>query len=77
MKRDTNEMRIKLLDSNKKHKKMDNRVTLIEEGIEMPELDDLLVEGKEIDTKVLIGLMKTMQRDIFAKCVSDTKFNPI
>ena len=73
MKRDTNEMRIKLLDANRKAKKLDNRVTLLEEGIEMPELDDLLVEGKEIDTKVLLGLMKTMQRDIMAKCVPDTK----
>ena len=62
MKRQSNEMRIKVLESNKKFKKMDGRITLIEEGIEMPELDDLLIEGKEIDTKVLIGLMKTMQR---------------
>jgi hypothetical protein len=77
MKRDTNEMRIKLLEANRKIKKMGNRVDLIEEGIEMPELDDLLVEGKEVDTKVLMGLMKTMQRDIMAKCVSDTKLQPI
>jgi hypothetical protein len=60
MKRDTNEMRVKLLEANRKIKKMGNRIELIEEGIEMPELDDLLVEGKEVDTKVLMGLMKTM-----------------
>jgi hypothetical protein len=47
MKRDTNEMRVKLLEANRKIKKMGNRIELIEEGIEMSELDDLLVEGKE------------------------------
>jgi hypothetical protein len=77
MKRDTNDMRIKVLESNRKFKKINNRIELIEEGIEMPELDDLLVEGKEVDTKVLLGLMKTMQRDIMAKCVPDTKLQPI
>lgn len=77
IKRDNNDMRIKVLDSTKKFKKFDNRITMLEEGIEMPELDDLLVEGKEIDTKVIIGLMKNMQRDILAKCVSDTKLQPI
>lgn len=77
IKRDNNDMRIKVLDSTKKFKKFDNRITMLEEGIEMPELDDLLVDGKEIDTKVILGLMKNMQRDILAKCVSDTKLQPI
>jgi hypothetical protein len=54
-------------------KKMENRLTIAEECVDLPELDDMLIEGKPIETKEVLHLVKSIQKDMSQKFVSDSK----
>ena len=58
-------------------KKLETRVSDVEEYAELPDLDELLTEGKPIETKEVLFLIKSIQKDIHMKFVSDSKLMPV
>ena len=54
-------------------KKLENRLSICEENVDLPELDDMLIEGRPIETKEVIHLIKSIQKDMNQRFVSDSK----
>ena len=75
--RDFNDHKLKTEVDRKLMKKLENRVCDVESYAELPELEDILIEGKPVETKEVLLLIKSVQKDMHMKFVTDGKLMPV